>query len=211
MGLLVEGEWHDRWYDAKSTNGRFVRQKSRFNNWVTADGGPGPTGTDGFEAEPDRYHLYISYACPWAHRTLILRALKGLEEIVSLSVVNWFMGGHGWTFDKGPGAIPDHINGTRYLYQVYTKADPQYSGRTTIKATRASIRMVSCRSGRISTIGNRTGAAKQITRTSFPSYNTFLTHIFLIHTVLIHTFKIKHERGKHYDGAQLRRLPRPLR
>src|SRR4029453_14145310 len=92
------------------------------------DGSPGPTGRGGFRAEAGRYHLYVSYACPWAHRTLIMRALKGLEEAVSLSVVHWFMGENGWSFEDGDGVIPDPIHSARYLYQVYTPADPHYPG-----------------------------------------------------------------------------------
>jgi putative glutathione S-transferase len=132
MGLLIEGQWHDQWYDTKSSGGHFQRQQSQFANWVTADGAPGATGRGGFKAEPGRYHLYVSYDCPWAHRTLILRALKGLEELISLSVVNWYMGKHGWTFDEGPGVIPDSVSASRYLYQVYTRAEPEYSGRVTV-------------------------------------------------------------------------------
>lgn len=126
MGLLIDGVWHDQWYDTKSTGGRFVRQDSPFRSWVTAD------GSSGFKAEAGRYHLYVSYACPWAHRTLIFRALKGLEDKISLSVVNWLMGEKGWTFEPGPGVIPDEINQTQFLYDVYTKANPTYTGRVTV-------------------------------------------------------------------------------
>lgn len=132
MGLLIDGIWHDQWYDTKRTGGCFVRQASQFRNWVTADGSPGPTGEGGFKAEPGRYHLYVSYACPWAHRTLIFRALKGLEAIISLSVVNWFMGEHGWTFDPAEGVIPDRIHQAQFLHEVYTKANPTYTGRVTV-------------------------------------------------------------------------------
>jgi len=131
MGLLVDGVWQDRWYDTKSSGGRFERQASRYRNWVTADGAPGPSGEGGFAAEPGRYHLYVSLACPWAHRTLIFRALKGLEVMISLSVVHWRMLEHGWTFEPGPGVIPDPIHHADYLYQVYQAADPQYTGRVT--------------------------------------------------------------------------------
>src|SRR3954453_2193796 len=99
MGLLVDGRWTDRGYDAPATAGRFVRQESAFRNWVTPDGSPGPTGKGGFKAERGRYHLYVSYACPWAHRTLIMRALKGVEEAIGISVVHWFMGENGWSFE----------------------------------------------------------------------------------------------------------------
>ncbi|WP_071518092.1 glutathione S-transferase family protein [Geitlerinema sp. PCC 9228] len=132
MGLLIDGVWYDQWYDTKSTGGRFVRQESQFRNWITPDGSPGPTGKGGFKAERGRYHLYVSYACPWAHRTLIFRALKGLTNAISLSVVHWFMGEQGWTFADGPGVIPDEINGADYLHQIYTKVDPKYTGRVTV-------------------------------------------------------------------------------
>lgn len=132
MGLLIDGIWHDQWYDTESTDGRFVRQSSQFRNWVTPDGQPGPTGDGGFTAEPGRYHLYVSYACPWAHRTLIFRALKGLEDIISLSVVNWLMKERGWTFDPGDGMIPDPIFGAECLHEIYTHANPTYTGRVTV-------------------------------------------------------------------------------
>ena len=132
MGLLVDGIWHDRWHDTGATGGRFVRSESQFRNWVTPDGLPGPTGEGGFRAEPGRYHLYVSLACPWAHRTLVFRKLKGLEDLVALSVVHWLSREHGWTFDAAPGVIPDTVNGARYLHEVYTKASPRYSGRVTV-------------------------------------------------------------------------------
>ena len=132
MGMLVEGRWHDVWYDTKASKGRFVRSESQFRNWVTADGSAGPTGKAGFRAEPNRYHLYVSFACPWAHRTLIFRKLKGLEPLIAISAVNTYMGKEGWTFDPGPGVIPDTVNDTRCLYELYTLADPKYSGRATI-------------------------------------------------------------------------------
>ncbi|MEM7101471.1 MAG: hypothetical protein AAF541_24695 [Pseudomonadota bacterium] len=132
MGLLIDGTWHDQWYDTASNDGRFVRKASQFRNWVTADGQPGPSGSGGFKAEPNRYHLYVSYACPWAHRTLIFRTLKGLENIISISVVHWFMADQGWTFAEGEGVIPDEINQATYLHQVYTQADPTYTGRVTV-------------------------------------------------------------------------------
>ncbi|MEM9002431.1 MAG: glutathione S-transferase family protein [Cyanobacteria bacterium P01_F01_bin.86] len=132
MGLLVEGVWQDKWYDTTSTGGRFVRQTSQFRNWVTADGSPGPSGDGGFKAEPGRYHLYVSYACPWAHRTLILRVLKGLETMISVSVVHWFMGDRGWTFEPGEDVIADPLFNAKYLHEIYTHADPQYTGRVTV-------------------------------------------------------------------------------
>ena len=132
MGLLVDGVWQDKWYDTASTGGRFVRKASQFRNWVTPDGSPGPTGDGGFKAEPGRYHLYVSYACPWAHRTLIFRALKGLEELIPVSVVHWFMGEHGWTFEPGEGVVADSLFNSKYLHEVYTRADAQYTGRVTV-------------------------------------------------------------------------------
>ncbi|MFX0543301.1 glutathione S-transferase family protein [Roseovarius sp. S4756] len=131
MGLLIDGEWHDKWYDTDSTGGKFERSESQFRNWVTADGSAGPTGEGGFKAEAGRYHLYVSLACPWANRTLILRSLKGLKDAIGLSVVNPYMGDHGWTFEAGPGVIPDP-GGADYMYQVYLRADPEYSGRVTV-------------------------------------------------------------------------------
>ena len=132
MGQLVDGTWVDDWYDTKSTGGHFKRNESGFRNWVTPDGSAGPSGEPGFEAEAGRYHLYISYACPWAHRTLIFRAVKGLQDMIGLSVTHWFMGDQGWTFREGPGVIADPINGARFVHQIYTAADPRYSGRVTV-------------------------------------------------------------------------------
>ncbi|HJO74373.1 MAG TPA: glutathione S-transferase family protein [Rhodospirillales bacterium] len=134
MGLLQNGKWVDHWYDTKANKGRFVRKDARFRNWITPDGAPGPSGAGGFKAEAGRYHLYVSYACPWAHRTLIFRVLKGLEEMVSLSVVNWHMGADGWTFHAGDGVIPDSVNNAEFFHQVYTAAEPDYSGRASVPA-----------------------------------------------------------------------------
>jgi putative glutathione S-transferase len=132
MGLLQNGQWVDKWYDTDATGGRFVRKDSSFRNWVTPDGSAGPTGKSGFKAELGRYHLYVSLACPWAHRTLIVRANKGLEDAISVSVVHWFMADKGWTFQEGPGVIADPINHVDYLHQVYTHAKSDYSGRVTV-------------------------------------------------------------------------------
>ncbi len=132
MGLLIDGKWHDRWYDTEATGGRFVRGEARFRNWVTADGRPGPTGGGGFKAEPGRYHLYVSLACPWASRALIFRALKGLTEMIGVSVVNPFLGAQGWTFEPAPGVVADPVAGAAHLYDVYLRADPRYSGRVTV-------------------------------------------------------------------------------
>ncbi|MHC2281752.1 putative glutathione S-transferase [Bradyrhizobium diazoefficiens] len=132
MGMLVDGVWHDVWYDTASTGGRFERKASAFRNWVTLDGAPGPTGTGGFPAERGRYHLYVSLACPWAHRTLIMRRLKGLEDAVSFSVVHWRMRARGWTFAAGPCVTGDPINGAETLSEIYVAAHPHYSGRVTV-------------------------------------------------------------------------------
>lgn len=132
MGLLIDGQWHDQWYDTSSTGGRFVRSDAQFRNWVTADGQPGPSGEGGFKAEPGRYHLYVSLACPWANRTLIMRALKGLESMISVSVVNPLMAVNGWTFEPGPGVVPDRVAQAQYMYQVYLRASPNYTGRVTV-------------------------------------------------------------------------------
>jgi putative glutathione S-transferase len=132
VGLLQNGKWVDRWYETVSTGGSFVRKASVFRNWVTPDGSAGPTGKAGFKAEFGRYHLYVSLACPWAHRTLIVRAQKGLKEAITVSVVHWFMAENGWTFAEGSGVIPDPIYKARYLHQIYTSAQPDYSGRVTV-------------------------------------------------------------------------------
>lgn len=132
MGLLQDGQWVDQWYDTKSTGGNFVRTTTQFRNWVTADGSAGPTGKGGFKAESGCYHLYISLACPWASRTLIMRALKGLEDHISISVVHPLMLENGWTFEEGDGVIADTELNKDYLYQVYLAAQPDYSGRVTV-------------------------------------------------------------------------------
>ncbi|OJU06386.1 MAG: glutathione-dependent reductase [Rhizobium sp. 63-7] len=132
MGRLVEGVWQDVWYDTKENQGHFKRAASQFRNWVTADGSAGPSGSDGFKAEADRYHLYVSYACPWAHRTLIFRTLKKLEDIIPVTAVDPLMLSNGWEFHDRDGATPDPLFGADFLWQIYTKADPQYSGRVTV-------------------------------------------------------------------------------
>lgn len=132
MGLLVDGQWQDKWYDTEASGGRFVREDAGFRNWVTADGSAGPTGVGGFKAEANRYHLYVSLACPWAHRTTIYRKLKGLEDMISLSVVHPFMGDKGWTFTEGAGVIADPIVNADYLYEVYVAAKPNSTGRVTV-------------------------------------------------------------------------------
>lgn len=132
MGLLVDGEWHDKWYDTEKNDGRFIREESQFRNWITNDGSAGPTGEVGFKAEPGRYHLYISNACPWANRTMIMRKLKGLEGMISVSVVNPLMAEHGWTFEPTDGVVPDPVDDADYLYEVYKRVEPDYSGRVTV-------------------------------------------------------------------------------
>lgn len=134
MGLLVNGKWQDKWYDTAKSGGHFIRSESQFRNWITADGSAGPAGQGGFKAESGRYHLYVSLACPWASRVLIFRALKGLEEVITLSVVNPYMGENGWTFEPAPGVVADPIGNAHYLYEVYLRADPAYSGRVTVPA-----------------------------------------------------------------------------
>jgi putative glutathione S-transferase len=134
MGLLVDGVWQDQWYDTQSTHGRFVRNEAVFRDWITADGGKGPSGEGGFQAEPGRYHLYVSLACPWAHRTLIFRKLKRLDDVISVSVVDPFMGEDGWTFSDFPGATLDSVNHTQRLYEIYLLAKPGFTGRVTVPA-----------------------------------------------------------------------------
>ena len=132
MGLLVDGVWRDQWHDTRSTGGRFVRTQTRFRNWITPDGRAGPSGEGGFAAEPLRYHLIVSLACPWAHRTVIFRKLKRLEEIVSLTVVEPLMGPPGWEFVPGEATLPGTLSGSSRLAEVYVAADPHYSGRVTV-------------------------------------------------------------------------------
>jgi putative glutathione S-transferase len=125
MGLLIDGVWKDQWYDTKSTGGKFKRQESAFRNWLSND------GSTPFPAEAGRYHLYVSLACPWAHRALIFRAIKGLEDMISVSVVHWRMLENGWEFAADQG-LPDHLGGRDFMHQVYTDADPDYTGRVTV-------------------------------------------------------------------------------
>lgn len=132
MGLLIDGVWKDQWYDTSASGGRFERSRAQFRDWVTKDGAPAEGRRRGFRAEPGRYHLYVSLACPWAHRTLIVRKLKRLEDIISVDVVHHFMGENGWTFLKEDGASGDSLYGSDFLHQIYTRADPSYSGRVTV-------------------------------------------------------------------------------
>ncbi len=133
MGQLVDGVWQDVWYDTKSHGGAFVRNDAGFRNWITADGSAGPSGTGGFKAESGRYHLYVSLACPWAHRTLIFRALKGLQDHIGVSVVHPDMLSEGWTFGTDfPGSTGDKLFDLPYLRDIYLRADPKMSGRVTV-------------------------------------------------------------------------------
>lgn len=131
MGLLVDGQWQDKWYDTSKSGGRFERSEAQFRNWVTADGSAGPTGSGGFKAESGRYHLYVSFACPWAHRTLIFRKLKGLEEHITFSAVAPEMLANGWEFRTGT-ELADPLYDLEFMHQIYTKANPDYSGRVTV-------------------------------------------------------------------------------
>lgn len=132
MGLLVEGVWHDKGYEQDKHDGRFERDASAFRNWVTADGRAGASGEGGFAAEIGRYHLYASYFCPWATRCLIMRKLKGLEGVISLSITDWLMREDGITFHERDGVIPDPVHHARFLREIYTAAKADYSGRVTV-------------------------------------------------------------------------------
>ena len=131
MGLLIDGRWHDQWYES-SKDGAFQREQAQRRNWITPDGAPGPTGTGGFAPEAGRYHLYVSLACPWAHRTLITRTLKGLESLIGVSVVSWLMLENGWTFDPAFGSSGDPLYNADFLHQLYTRDTPDYTGRVTV-------------------------------------------------------------------------------
>ena len=132
MGKLINGKWHDQWYDTESNKGEFIRESSPIHNWITLDGNAGPSGVGGFKAESGRYHLYVSLACPWAHRTLIFRKLKSLEKLISVSIVSPHMLENGWSFAVNEGSTGDSVNHFDYLYQVYTANDPHYTGRVTV-------------------------------------------------------------------------------
>ena len=134
MGLLVNGVWQDEQHIARTADGRFVRPTTRFRNWVTEDGGPGPTGEGGFAAARGRYHLYVALPCPWAHRTVIMRMLKGLEDVVSMSVLEPLYGPHGWRFGTSPGTVPDSVNGASEFAEIYLRADARYTGRVSVPA-----------------------------------------------------------------------------
>lgn len=133
MGLLVDGVWHDTWYDTKSTGGKFQRSQAKFRNWITADGSAGPSGTGGFKAETGRYHMYVSDACPWAHRALIFRQIKDLSDHITISTVHPDMLSDGWSFEKDEyGATGDTLFDLPFARDIYTRADPTFSGRVTV-------------------------------------------------------------------------------
>jgi putative glutathione S-transferase len=133
VGQLVDGRWSTEWYDTAKTGGAFVRSEAPFRNWITPDGAAGPTGEGGFPAEVGRYHLYVSYACPWAHRTLIFRALKSLEDLITVSVVSPKMPDEtGWSFKTDEGSTGDSLYGSEFLYNIYQKAKPDHTGRVTV-------------------------------------------------------------------------------
>jgi glutathionyl-hydroquinone reductase len=134
MAVLVNGKWTAGWHpvQSKDAKGGFVRQESQFRNWITLDGRPGPTGEGGFLSEAGRYHLYVALICPWASRTLLVRKLKGLDDVISVSVVEPSLTDQGWRFGDYPGADRDTVNGATYLHEIYTRADPIYTGRATV-------------------------------------------------------------------------------
>ncbi|MDG4867588.1 glutathione S-transferase family protein [Guyparkeria sp. 1SP6A2] len=132
MSLLIDGTLHTNWFESESEGGEFVRKDSMFRHWITPDGAPGPSGEGGFPAEAGRYHLYVSYACPWAHRTLIFRALKGLTDMVTVDVVHPYMGPEGWHFGDFPGATSESQYGAQYMHELYTRSDPAVTGIVTV-------------------------------------------------------------------------------
>jgi len=134
MGLLIDGKWQDEWYDTKSHGGEFVRESAKLRDWVTPGGIEGPDGQPGVAAEADRFHLYVSLACPWAHRTLIMRKLKGLESLIGVSHTSPLMLDQGWSYHVEEGSSGDPLNGVEYHHQLYTLTDPHYTGRVTVPA-----------------------------------------------------------------------------
>ena len=151
MGFLIHGEWHDKWRDSEAKDGSFVRPDAKIRNWVTATGEPGPSGDGGFKAEAGRYHLYIADSCPWAHRAIIFRHLKGLEDMISVSVVNAISGANGWTFEEGHGVVPDPEFGAKFLYEIYQQSDSTYTGQVTVPTLwdKTQKKLVSNESGEI--------------------------------------------------------------
>ena len=132
MGILVDGVWQEGNLIKNKEDGKFIRPDSPFRDWITADGSPGPEGQKSYPAERGRYHLYVCLACPWAHRTLIVRALKGLEDMISVSVVHWYMGDQSWNFEAAPGVVADPVINAQYLHQIYSLAKPDMSGKVTV-------------------------------------------------------------------------------
>jgi len=151
MGFLIHGVWHDKWRDSEAKDGSFVRPDAKIRNWITTTGEPGPSGDGGFKAEANRYHLYIANSCPWAHRAVIFRHLKGLEDIISVSVVNAISGADGWTFEAGHGVVPDPEFGAAFLYEIYQHSDSTYTGQVTVPTLwdKAQKKLVSNESGEI--------------------------------------------------------------
>ncbi|GHB28367.1 glutathione S-transferase family protein [Salinicola rhizosphaerae] len=134
MGLLIEGQWQDQWYDTKGNGGEFVRESAKLRDWVTPDGEPGPEGQPGLKAESGRYHLYVCYACPWAHRALVMRKLKGLEKVIDVSWTSPLMLDQGWSYHVDEGSSGDSLNHVEFHHQLYTLTDPDYTGRVTVPA-----------------------------------------------------------------------------
>ncbi|KPM83829.1 glutathione S-transferase family protein [Pseudoalteromonas lipolytica] len=187
MGLLVNGQWQDKWYDTDNNQGEFKREAAQLRNWVTADGSAGQNGDAGFKAEKDRYHLYVSLACPWAHRTLIFRHLKGLEDYISVSVVSPDMLEHGWTFDKDSHSTGDALFDSEFMHQIYTRNKADYSGRVTVPVLwdKKTQRIVSNESAEIirmfnsafnSLTGNERDFYPQSLRSEIDEVNEFVYH-----------------------------------
>jgi len=187
VGLLVNGQWQDKWYDTDNNQGEFKREAAQLRNWVTADGSAGQSGDAGFKAEKDRYHLYVSLACPWAHRTLIFRHLKGLEDYISVSVVSPDMLEHGWTFDKDNHSTGDALFDSDFMHQIYTRNKADYSGRVTVPVLwdKKTQRIVSNESAEIirmfnsafnSLTGNERDFYPQSLRSEIDEVNEFVYH-----------------------------------
>lgn len=187
MGLLVNGQWQDKWYDTDNNQGEFKREAAQLRNWVTEDGSAGQSGDAGFKAEKDRYHLYVSLACPWAHRTLIFRHLKGLEDYISVSVVSPDMLEHGWTFDKENHSTGDALFDSEFMHQIYTRNKADYSGRVTVPVLwdKKTQRIVSNESAEIirmfnsafnALTGNERDFYPQLLRSEIDEVNEFVYH-----------------------------------
>ncbi len=187
MGLLVNGQWQDKWYDTDNNQGEFKREAAQLRNWVTEDGSAGLSGDAGFKAEKDRYHLYVSLACPWAHRTLIFRHLKGLEDYISVSVVSPDMLEHGWTFDKDNHSTGDALFDSDFMHQIYTRNKADYSGRVTVPVLwdKKTQRIVSNESAEIirmfnsafnALTGNERDFYPQLLRSEIDEVNEFVYH-----------------------------------